>query len=161
VVDACFPIAATQSLVSVIRSTCPETRIVALVQEVGAASAFPLLRVGVKGLLTFAESRVQLRDAVATVAGGGYWVPRALLWAFLDGLMELAVPARLPGSPLSPREVEVLEPLLRSLSNKEIAEGLNISERTVKFHVSNLLEKFAVQRRGDLIRQSRFWERAS
>lgn len=161
VVDACFPMAATQSLVSAIRASCPETRIVAVVEEVSAANAFPLLRVGVKGLLTFAESRVQLGDAVTTVAGGGYWVPRALLSAFLDGLMEQARPARLPGAPLSPREAEVLEPLLRSLSNKEIAEGLNISERTVKFHVSNLLGKFAVQRRSDLIRQSRFWERAS
>ena len=157
VVDACFPLAATQSLVSVLRSTCPETRIVALVEEVSERVAFPLLRVGVKGLLTFAESREHLRDAVATVAGGGYWAPRGLLSSFLDGLMEIGRPARLPGSPaLSPREMEVLAPLLRSQSNKEIAEGLHISERTVKFHVSNLLGKFSVQRRGELIRQSRW-----
>jgi len=156
VIDACFPRAATQSLVSTLRSTCPETRILAVVEEMSAAVALPLLRVGVKGLLTFAESREQLGDAVATVADGGYWAPRALLSAFLDGLLEAARPARLPGAPLSPRETEVLEPLLRSLSNKEIAENLNISERTVKFHVSNLLDKFSVQRRGDLIRQSKF-----
>ena len=156
VIDACFPVAATQSLVSVLRSTCPETRILALVEEVSEAIAFPLLRVGVKGLLTFAESREQLGCAVAAVAGGGYWAPRALLSRFLDGLVEIGRPARLPGSPaLSPREIEVLAPLLRSLSNKEIAEGLHISERTVKFHVSNLLGKFSVQRRGDLIRQAR------
>ncbi len=52
---------------------------------------------------------------------------------------------------LSRREHEVLDPLLGNLSNKEIARKLHISERTVKFHVSNLLSKFGVQRRADLI----------
>lgn len=41
--------------------------------------------------------------------------------------------------------------MLENLSNKEIACKLNISERTVKFRVSNLLAKFGVRRRADLI----------
>src|ERR1700680_3861786 len=52
---------------------------------------------------------------------------------------------------LSRREQEVLDSLLENLSNKEIASKLNIAERTVKFHVSNLLSKFGVRRRADLI----------
>jgi DNA-binding NarL/FixJ family response regulator len=40
---------------------------------------------------------------------------------------------------------------LENLANKEIASRFNISERTVKFHVSNLLSKFGVRRRADLI----------
>jgi len=47
---------------------------------------------------------------------------------------------------LSRREQEVLDSLLENLSNKEIASKLNIAERTVKFHVSNLLNKFGVRR---------------
>ena len=45
----------------------------------------------------------------------------------------------------------MLDSLLENLANKEIASKLNISERTVKFHVSNLLSKFGVRRRADLI----------
>src|SRR5258706_612282 len=45
----------------------------------------------------------------------------------------------------------LLANLLENLSNKEIASKLNIAERTVKFHVSNLLNKFGVRRRADLI----------
>ena len=52
---------------------------------------------------------------------------------------------------LSRREQEVLNGLLENLANKEVAERLHISERTVKFHVSNLLAKFGVRRRADLI----------
>lgn len=52
---------------------------------------------------------------------------------------------------ISERERQVLEALLDNLANKEIASKLGISERTVKFHVSNLLSKFGVERRQHLI----------
>jgi DNA-binding CsgD family transcriptional regulator len=52
---------------------------------------------------------------------------------------------------LSPREIQVLDLLLDNLSNKEIASRMKIAERTVKFHVSNVLTKFGVARRADLI----------
>jgi DNA-binding CsgD family transcriptional regulator len=40
---------------------------------------------------------------------------------------------------------------MQNLSNKEIGSKLHMSERTAKFHVSNLLAKYGVQRRADLI----------
>ena len=52
---------------------------------------------------------------------------------------------------LTRREQEVLDALLENLVNKEIGSRLNISERTVKFHVSNLLSEFGVRRRADLL----------
>src|ERR1700732_4547388 len=52
---------------------------------------------------------------------------------------------------LSRRQQEVLREVLQNLSNKEIAVRLNISVRTVKFHVSALLEKFHVKSRVPLI----------
>ncbi|MGH9828351.1 MAG: response regulator transcription factor, partial [Blastocatellia bacterium] len=56
--------------------------------------------------------------------------------------------------PISPREGEVLKELLRNRVNKEIAERLCISVRTVKFHVSSLLAKFGVGSRWDLIQKA-------
>jgi len=55
------------------------------------------------------------------------------------------------------REEEVLRCILRGFANKEIAGDLNLSERTVKFHVSSLLSKFRVRGRMELVREaSRF-----
>lgn len=55
------------------------------------------------------------------------------------------------------REEEVLRGILRGHANKEIAGNLNLSERTVKFHVSSLLAKFRVRGRMELIHEaSRF-----
>ena len=55
------------------------------------------------------------------------------------------------GLNLSRRQTEVLEGLNEGLANKEIANKLNISERTVKFHVSNLFTKFKVDSRIQLM----------
>jgi len=55
---------------------------------------------------------------------------------------------------LTRREEEVLEGVMRSQSNKEIAASLNLSERTVKFHVSSLLAKFRVRGRMELVREA-------
>ena len=55
---------------------------------------------------------------------------------------------------LTRREEEVLNGVMRSLANKEIAANLNLSERTVKFHVSSLLAKFRVRGRMELVREA-------
>src|ERR1700704_6556662 len=55
---------------------------------------------------------------------------------------------------LTRREEEVLSGLMKSLANKEIASNLNLSERTVKFHVSSLLAKFRVRGRMELVREA-------
>lgn len=51
---------------------------------------------------------------------------------------------------LSARQREVLEHVLQNLSNKEIGARLNVSERTVKFHISRLFEKFKAHDRASL-----------
>jgi DNA-binding CsgD family transcriptional regulator len=78
----------------------------------------------------------------------------------LDGLTEkaeqLLQAGRSVGSSvkLTRREEEVLGGVMRSLANKEIAATLNLSERTVKFHVSSLLSKFRVRGRMELVREA-------
>jgi DNA-binding CsgD family transcriptional regulator len=55
---------------------------------------------------------------------------------------------------LSPRQREVLHSVLSNRANKEIACKLNITVRTVKFHVSSLLSKFGVETRSELARRA-------
>jgi DNA-binding CsgD family transcriptional regulator len=78
----------------------------------------------------------------------------------MDGLTEkaekLLQAGRSVSSPvkLTRREEEVLGGVMKSLANKEIAATLNLSERTVKFHVSALLAKFRVRGRMELVREA-------
>jgi len=55
---------------------------------------------------------------------------------------------------LSPRQTEILHAVLRNKANKEIAARLNITVRTVKFHISVLLSKFGVDSRIELAKRA-------
>lgn len=143
----------TQELIGKIIARYPGTRMLLVGNQFSDDVAFPLLRMGVKGLLQHSQLADQLGRAMQSIATGGYWVPRTLLSKFVDSVVKKSTRGTSVASRagLSRREKEVIRGLLDNLSNKEIASQLNISERTVKFHVSNLLQKFNVRRRTDLI----------
>jgi DNA-binding NarL/FixJ family response regulator len=153
VVDAQLPQPTTETLIGAIARRFPKSRILIVSDRFREAEAFGLLRLGVKGLVPYSELREKLSLAIDTVAAGGFWVPRALLSRFLDTIVgsSRGRPQSGLSASISGREREVLETLLDNLSNKQIADRLHISERTVKFHVSNLLAKFQLARRQDLI----------
>ncbi len=153
VVDALGHRPATEALVNGLLEHFPTARLLVVSEKFSESNSFPLLRLGAKGLITYAEAHDQLRRALESISRGGYWVPRAVLSRFVETILSNYPGHRkLTGTTgLSRREQEVLDCLLENLANKEIADRLHISERTVKFHVSNLLSKFGVRRRADLI----------
>lgn len=145
---------ASAALIANILETSPSARLLVVAEQFSTDDSNNLLRLGVKGLLTYAGASAQLARALPQVAHGGFWVPRSTLSEFVDSILGDAHGRRLKvatAKELSRREQEVLDTLLENLANKEIASRFNISERTVKFHVSNLLAKFNVRRRADLI----------
>ncbi|HKV04944.1 MAG TPA: LuxR C-terminal-related transcriptional regulator [Candidatus Acidoferrales bacterium] len=67
----------------------------------------------------------------------------------IDACLDTVLPVR-----ISQRQQDVLRGVLQNLSNKEIAANLNVAERTIKFHVSALLQKFHVDGRVGLMRKA-------
>jgi DNA-binding NarL/FixJ family response regulator len=154
VVDAHAARQATGVLLGNILERNSGARLLVVGEQLKESDSYALLRQGVKGILTYAEAREQLPRALPQVASGGIWVPRPVLSRFVDSILTGRQARRLnpdSTSDLSQREQEVLTGLLENLANKELAQKMKISERTVKFHVSNLLAKFGVRRRADLI----------
>ena len=81
----------------------------------------------------------------------------------VDGVLIVRIPiciepVRVDSAPtpsLTRREKEVLGFVVEGMSNKEVGAKVFLSERTVKFHVSSLLEKYHVSSRGELANKVR------
>jgi DNA-binding NarL/FixJ family response regulator len=91
------------------------------------------------------------RDFEVMVPAQGILVDQLVSRA--QALLEEGRAVACPGS-LSPRQKEILYSVLRNKANKEIASVLNITVRTVKFHISALLSKFGVENRTELARRA-------
>lgn len=102
------------------------------------------IKAGAKGYLLKGASRQEIFDAVRVVnAGGSLLQPTVADKLFQHISQDI--------SPLTARELEVLKTLSKGLTNREIAQQLFISERTVKFHVSAILSKLQVQNRTEAV----------
>lgn len=116
--------------------------------------AFALLARGARGYCHVAAAASQVRLVANTVRNGGFWLPATLMRRFMDsagGLVSQG-PTRTAGlwDTLSKREIEVAKSVADGCSNREIAERLNISERTVKARLTSIFQKLDVRDRVQL-----------
>lgn len=99
------------------------------------------------GMLTHDVSAAELAAALNAVAQG-----LIVLAPELAARLNLPAPVEEPsGEPLTARERDVLELVSQGLSNKQIAQKLQISEHTVKFHLSSIFAKLGVSSRTEAV----------
>lgn len=109
------------------------------------------LRAGVQGLLRRDGPTEEVARAVHAVARGDVFITPPIARYVIDSLIR-HVPISLGSDPrvletLTPREREIFELLATGMSNAEIAKALSAAEKTIKFHVSNILGKLRLRNR--------------
>lgn len=133
-------------------------RIVALSNEPASAQAYEVFKAGVHGYCHAQSSAALLAQVATTVSSGGIWVGAEFMPHLLQGVdatFETAA-VRRPApdiSILTSRELEVVEQVCTGASNKEVARTLNITERTVKAHLTAAFEKLGIRDRVQLVIQ--------
>ncbi len=107
------------------------------------------VEIGVSGYLLKDSDSSVLKEAIYAVNNGETFIDETLTPLLKEQryLKELQREARSKDKLLSTREIEVLCALAEGLYNKEIASKLQISEKTVKNHVSNIFKKIGVSDR--------------
>ncbi|BCL17506.1 DNA-binding response regulator [Micromonospora sagamiensis] len=115
------------------------------------------LRAGARGLLFRDGDADELGFAVRSVAAGGVHLTPRLAGVIVRPLVRpggTGGPAGRQvgrGDPLTLRQAEILDLMLTGVSNAEIAAELSLSEKTVKFHVSNILGKLNLKNRTQVL----------
>jgi two-component system, NarL family, response regulator YdfI len=125
--------------------------LVLLIDDVSRRELVQAIRSGVRALLPRAAQPTEIFAAIEAAAAG--------LTAFGPDELDLLIPAAdaieqesdSVLEALSAREIEVLALMAQGLANKNIADRLNLSEHTVKFHVSSILAKLGASSRTEAV----------
>ena len=156
--DLCLPGLGGVRHVARIQRLSPRTKIIALATRADDREGVSALEAGAKGYYTRDIDPGQLLKAVEGVEAGEIWIQRRLVTALLETLRSMKRPlkrhssraaSRLQG--LTPREYQVAELITTGARNKEIARRLNITERTVKAHLTELFRNLNVSDRLQLV----------
>ncbi|MCC5637109.1 response regulator transcription factor [Nostoc sp. CHAB 5844] len=125
----------------------PEQQILLLTEDINSTEMETGLRSGIRGILPSNTTEAEITAAVEAIASG-------LVVLHPDYLELLPLREKVVVNPvqtLTSREIEVLGMLGSGLGNKAIAKRLQISEHTVKFHVSSIFQKLAVSSRTEAV----------
>jgi DNA-binding NarL/FixJ family response regulator len=131
-----------------IRRTRPDIRLIVIGPEGNDELVLRAIGAGARAYLDHYASPEMVRKAIEVVTEGSIWAPRRLLSKLIDRLLEAADTGSVAAIPqLTARESQVLELILKALSNREIAFQLGIEERTVRAHLARLMRKAGVDNR--------------
>lgn len=129
-----------------VAAACPVTRIVMLTVSEEEADVLATLKAGARGFILKGVSGRELRSILAAVADGEVYVTPGLAASMLRDMPPTPTP--LSGlDELTPRERQILEGVAAGRSNKEIARSLDLTEKTVKHYMTNVLQKLQVRNR--------------
>jgi DNA-binding NarL/FixJ family response regulator len=136
--DLRMPVMTGVEAIRAIRETHPTAAFVVLTTYHGDEDIHRALKAGAQSYLLKGMSDSELLDAIRNVHAGLRYLPQPVL----DSLAN-----RPPKSELTDRELQILNLILKGMSNRQIGESLGIAEPTVKWHVNILLSRLNVSDR--------------
>lgn len=122
----------------VIRAERPDSAVIVLTTYQGDEDIRKALAAGAQSYLVKGVSHLKLLEAIRSVRTGHTYFPRSI---------RNSVPGKLNRPALSPREMDILRLIVKGRSNQEIADTLNITRGTVKWHVNIILRRLDVSDR--------------
>jgi DNA-binding NarL/FixJ family response regulator len=133
-----------------IRSHVPDTRVLLLSMHDDERYFLEGLEAGAAGYVLKRAADTDLIGAVRTVAEGRTFLSDDAQRTLMDAWLEHGSPE--PDDRLTPRELEVVKLIAEAFTNRQIAETLKLSEKTVESHRANVLSKLGMRDRVELVR---------
>jgi len=136
-----------------IRHDCPQVKVLILSMHENEEYIRQVLASGAMGYILKDAAAHELLDAIHAVQRGEAVLSPAITRLVIENYLRWGdLQAEDSSAGLSPREREVLQLIAEGYSNKQIAEILSISIKTVQAHRTNLMSKLDLHDRADLIK---------
>ena len=142
-VDISMPGPGIENIVERISGLDINTRLIALTMHLEAGRASRLFELGLSGYVLKDDAFEQLAMAIHAVASGDEYISPRIVSA-MNSASDRDVS-------LTARELEVIKYLSEGMTNKVIAQHMGVSERTVRFHISNCCLKLDANRRSGVV----------
>jgi NarL family two-component system response regulator LiaR len=149
----------------IIKQNRPDTKVIILTVHEDEEYAFHVLRAGASGYLLKNASRKEIFQAVRSAMAGEQFFSPGISKIIVDGFMKRTNEGNersqteekrdaAPGGQLTKRELEVLQYIAQGYTNRQIAEALFLSFRTVNTHRANLMQKLNIHDTAGLVRHA-------
>jgi DNA-binding NarL/FixJ family response regulator len=138
-----------------IQTTAPEVRILILTIHEDEALLREAIRAGAAGYILKHAAEEELISAINMVQVGDIYVHPKLVRSLLAAPQKLSPANPQPDELLTPRELDVLNCIVQGYTNRQIAEELTLSIRTVEGYRANMMEKLGLHSRAALVRYAR------
>lgn len=145
------------SSIEIIIEIAKQFDVMAFANEPNDSEGLQLFQRGVKGYLNTFSSVERIEQALETINAGSVWLGQSVMQAMIQSLVANNQHKDDWKKLLTEREQEATDLVLQSKSNKQIAQALEITERTVKAHLHNVFEKLEVSDRLGLVLKIKNW----
>ena len=144
------------SVIEQISAASKATRIILVTGAIDDSELLRALHLGARGFVLKESGATQLLESIRAVHSGDYFVGRECMADLMSAVRGLSVSTNRGHRPqprdfgLTMRERQIVAAVVEACQNKEIAEKLAISEKTVKHHLTNIFNKVGVSNRVEL-----------
>lgn len=133
----------------------PQIKVLILTVHEDEALLREAIRAGAAGYILKQAAEAELISAINAVQRGEIYVHPRMIRALLEPGRQAPASSLNPVEILTPRETDVLKYIVQGYTNRQIADELKLSPRTVEGHRANLMEKLSLHSRVELVRYAR------
>jgi len=134
-------------VISELKKLCPDGRILVIGPPRPIPVQIAALKQGARGYFNQNLPMSKLQEALLLILNGEVWVERHVISGLIDEIShipEVSEKQRKAADTLSPKELEVAKMVSHGATNKMIARNMNITERTVKAHLTTIFQKMSL-----------------
>lgn len=153
VMDVSMPELNGVQATEILKRECPQVKVLALTAYKDKAYLDQLLKVGALGYVLKMSAAKELIEALRVVASGNVYVDQEMTEKIAEGYVrDQFLRGTTRQRELTNREEQVIRLIAQGYANKEIANQLDISVKTVESHKTNVMEKLELKSRTEIVR---------